>query len=101
MLAYKAFHIYFQHQSIQNVVLPIVSATHTSVQPFAMVIKAFHTLVANTTVFYFGATTGRLIMLNIIKTYFLHDFPNYITNNLKSKITQTTALDTYTLTSHR
>lgn len=39
--------------------LPVVSTTHTVVQPFAVVIKIRHTLVANATVFHFGPTEGR------------------------------------------
>lgn len=34
---------------------PVVPPTHAVVQPFAMVIKVFHTLVANSTVLHFRA----------------------------------------------
>lgn len=62
------------HKS-KNFNLPVVPSTHTGVQPFAMVIKVFHTLVANTTVFYFGATARRFNVLHhytlLKKTFFL------------------------------
>lgn len=93
MLIYTACHIVFTHQQgnhIQDVnyfvqdVLPVVSATDAGVQPFAVVIKVFHTLVANTTVFNFRATKLKFITLVSFNTTF-----SWQENDLstKSKIT--------------
>lgn len=46
--------------------LPVVPLTHASVQPFAMMIKAFHTFVANSTMFHSGATARQSLSLIII-----------------------------------
>ena len=64
-------------------VLPVVSPTHAVVQPFAMVIKVFHTFVANTTVFHFGATTWRQMKIYTLKTLV---FTIHILTDLKSYI---------------
>lgn len=44
-------------------VLPVVSATHAGVQPFAVVIEVLHALVADPTVFDFRAPTLRFIII--------------------------------------
>lgn len=52
----------------QEISSPVVSPTHTVIQPFTVVIKVFHTLVANTTVLHFGAAEFKKNKRNIVIT---------------------------------
>lgn len=45
---------------------PVVPPTHAVIQPFAMVIKVFHTLVANSTVLHFRAAEVKKKRNNIV-----------------------------------